>query len=397
MQESKTTQGNLSLNHILKLTKGDFVIWMVVVLLTLFSIATIYSATGTLAYQKKAGHTEYYLIKQLLFVSVGFAIIYFSHLLDYRYYSRIAQILLFISIPLLLYTLIFGSDVNDARRWITLPIINTSFQTSDLAKIALIMFVARQLSRKQEDIKDFKRAFLPILAAVALVCLLILPANFSTAAVLFSTCLLIMFIGRIKLLYLVGLLAGSIILVGLTIFIALQFFPEVGRVKTWQKRVETYMQDETGGSYQNQQAKIAIATGGVFGKGPGRSTQRNFLPNPYADFIYATIIEEYGLFGGFVIILLYLILLFRAIRIVIKSPKAFGALLAVGLSFSLVIQAVINMGVAVNIFPVTGLPLPLVSMGGTSLWFTCFAFGIILSVSRNIEEIEADQLTAATA
>jgi cell division protein FtsW len=383
-----------AIKRITQLTKGDFAIWMIVLLLSLFSMAVIYSATGTLAYSKRAGHTEFYLLKQLLFVFVGLLIIYFCHLVDYRYYSRLAQILWLASIPLLLYTLLFGSDVNDAKRWITLPIINTSFQTSDLAKIALIMFLARQLSKKQEEIKEFKKAFVPILISVIVICLLIFPANLSTAAVLFMTSIIIMFIGRINIKFILLLILSGVILLTGAIF-TVKNLPEsvvrkLGRVATWQSRIENFGGDDRTASYQNEQAKIAIATGGLFGKGPGKSTQRNFLPNPYADFVYATIIEEYGLFGAFIVIILYLLLLYRTIRIAMKSPRAFGALLAIGLSFSLVIQAFINMAVAVNIFPVTGLPLPLVSMGGTSLWFTCFALGCILSVSRNIDENEEE-------
>ncbi|MBI3234624.1 MAG: FtsW/RodA/SpoVE family cell cycle protein, partial [Bacteroidetes bacterium] len=255
------------------------------------------------------------------------------------------------------------------------------------AKMALIMFVARQLSKSQEDIKDFKKAFIPILVWVVLICSLIAPANLSTAAVLFATSLLLMYIGRISLKYIFLLIGAGALALSILIMIAM-YTPTKGRLETWKNRIETFMdKSDEGGSYQNQQAKIAIATGGLIGKGPGNSTQRNFLPHPYSDFIYAIIIEEYGLIiGGFGIIMLYLIFLFRCIRIVIKSPRAFGALLAVGLAFSLVIQAFINMGVAVNVFPVTGLPLPLVSMGGTSILFNSIAFGIILSVSRSAEE-----------
>lgn len=389
-----------AIKRITQLTKGDFAIWLVVVVLSMFSIAVIYSATGTLAYKNKGGHNEVYLIKQVGFVLVGYLIIYFCHLVDFRYYSRISQILWIISIPLLIYTLFFGSDVNDAKRWITLPIINTSFQTSDLAKISLIMFLARQLSKKQEEIKDFKKAFVPVLVSVVIICILIFPANLSTAAVLFMTSLVIMFIGRINIKYIALLVLSGLILLTASIFIVKSLPDSVllklGRVATWKSRIENYGGDDKTASYQNIQAKIAIATGGVFGKGPGKSTQRNFLPNPYADFVYATIIEEYGLAGALFIIFIYLFLLYRTIRIAMRSPRAFGALLAIGLSFSLVIQALINMAVAVNIFPVTGLPLPIISLGGTNLWFTCFAFGCILSVSRYIEEAETEQQEAAT-
>jgi cell division protein FtsW len=260
-----------------------------------------------------------------------------------------------------------------------------SFQTSDLAKLALIMYIARFLSKKQDNIKSFKESFLPILIYIVVICGLIAPSNLSTAAVLFATCMLLLFIGRIPFTYLLSLAATGIIVLAISIGIILNT-PGQGRVATWKSRIETYVSfvkgDEQAESYQNQQAKIAISKGGITGMGPGNSTQRNFLPSPYADFIYAIIIEEYGLVGGGVLILLYLILLFRTIRIVMLTPKAFGALLAVGLSFSLVIQAFINMAVAVHMVPNTGLPLPLVSMGGTSLFFTSMAFGIIISVSR---------------
>lgn len=318
---------------------------------------------------------------------VGLALMWFAHLIDYRYYSRISQILLFLSIPLLLYTLLFGNEINQASRWITIPFTGQTFQSSDLAKLALIMFLARELSRRQENIKDFKKSFLPILLSVCFVIGLIAPANFSTALMLFGTSCLIMLIGRIsfKQIFLSGVAVGLILLV--VIF----FGP---RRETYRSRINTFMSQEQvdpDKSFQSDQSKIAIATGGVFGKGPGNSSQRNYLPHPYSDFIFSIIIEEYGLVGGALVILAYLFFLFRSIKIITKAPKAFGALLACGLSFSLVIQAFANMAVAVNLMPVTGVPLPLVSMGGTSILFTSIAFGIILSISRNIEEMEKEE------
>jgi cell division protein FtsW len=366
--------------------RGDIYIWLVVCMLSLFGILAVYSSTGTLAYAKQSGNTEFYLIKQGGMLLLGLFIMWLSHLVDYRYYSRLSQILLFISIPLLFYTLVFGSNVNDARRWITLPLIGLSFQTSDLAKLAIIMFIARFLSKRQDEIGNSKKTLWPIVASIIIVCGLIAPANLSTALVLFMTCMVLLFIGRIPIKSLLGLTGLAILFFGLMLAVIMNL-PGQGRVQTWKARIESFSdKKDANGSYQNQQAKIAIAKGGIFGVGPGKSTQRNFLPSPYADFIFAIILEEYGMIGGLFLIFLYLFFLFRCIRIVIKSPKAFGALLAVGLAFSLVIQAFINMGVAVNIFPVTGLPLPLVSMGGTSTLFTSLAFGIILSVSRYIEE-----------
>jgi len=247
------------------------------------------------------------------------------------------------------------------------------------------MFVARALSKKQEVIKDFKAGFVPIIGPVLITCALILPANFSTAAVLFSTCVILMIIGRIKLKFIFALIGMAILSFGIFI-VGAKITGFEGRIKTWEKRVNTFMNDDGSGSYQSQQAKIAIASGQLFGKGPGNSSQRNFLPHPYSDFIYAIIVEEYGLAGGAFVVILYLILFYRAIKIAQASPRAFATFLAIGCAFSLTFQAMINMAVAVNLFPVTGQPLPMLSMGGTSIWFTSIGIGIILSVSRDYEK-----------
>lgn len=377
--------------------KGDRTIWIVVILLSIFSILAVYSSTGTLAYKYQQGNTEYYLFKHFVILSFGFMLMYFAHIMKYTFYSRISRIAILITIPLLLLTLVMGTNLNEASRWLTLPIINISFQTSDLAKLAVILFVARTLSKKQDTIKDFKETFIPLMWPVCLVCALILPANFSTAAVLFTTCLFLMFIGRINMKHIFLLIASGILLFALFILVA-KITGMTGRVGTWEKRIETFVNGNNAneGNYQTQQAKIAIATGGVLGKGPGNSTQRNFLPHPYSDFIYAIIVEEYGLWGAMLIVLLYIILFYRAVKIVKKSPRAFATFLAVGCSFGLVFQAMINMAVAVNLFPVTGQPLPMLSMGGTSIWFTSLAIGIILSVSRDLEKegVKLDTVTA---
>jgi cell division protein FtsW len=379
--------------------KGDRVIWMVVILLSIFSILAVYSSTGTLAYKYQEGNTEYYLFKHFVILSFGFMLMYLAHLMRYTFYSRISRIAIFVAVPLLLLTLAMGTNLNEASRWLTLPIVNISFQTSDLAKLAIILFVARSLSKRQETIKDFKQAFLPVMWPVCLVCLLILPANFSTAAVLFTTVLFLLFIGRINMKYILVMIAAGLLLLTLFILVA-KVVGFKGRIATWESRIENFAsgKDDGDGSYQNQQAKIAIATGGIFGKGPGNSTQRNFLPHPYSDFIFAIIVEEYGLlFGGIPVVLLYIILFYRAIKIVKHSPRAFATFLAVGCSFSLVFQAMINMAVAVNLFPVTGQPLPMLSMGGTSIWFTSLAVGIILSVSRDLEKEKESKLVPVTA
>jgi len=368
--------------------KGDKVIWVVVIILSIFSILAVYSSTGTLAYKYQSGNTEYYLFKHFTILIFGFILMYVAHLIKYTYFSRISQIALFITVPLLVFTLFSGTTYNEASRWLTIPVINLTFQTSDLAKFVLIIYVARLLAKKQDEIKDFKLAFLPIMSPVLIICALIFPANFSTAAVLFFTCIVLMFIGRINLKYIAYLIGIGIVSL-LLMFMLANVYPNLlPRLDTWIARVENFNDKESEGNYQVEQAKIAIATGGTFGKMPGNSKQRNFLPHPYSDFIYAIIIEEYGLFGGIVIVLLYLILFFRGVKIVSKCPGSFAAFLTIGLSFSLVFQALINMAVAVNLLPVTGQPLPLISMGGTSIWFTSLAIGIILSVSKETEKEE---------
>jgi cell division protein FtsW len=357
-----------------------------VFLLALFSLLAVYSATGSMAFKERAGNTEYYLIKQFIFVGMGLFLAWVCYRLHYMKYMRLAPILLAIAIPLLVYTLFFGADINDARRWIVIPWIDLSFQTSDFAKIALIIFVAKSLATKQDFIKDFKQAFLPIILPIILVCALIAPADLSTAALLFATCLLMMFIGRISLKFVFMLGLAGIAVISL-IFILGFMFPDFIRSETWISRITDFFASSDG-EYQVQQAKIAIASGEWIGVGPGNSIQRNFVPYAYADCIYAIICEEYGIIGGFMIILMYLWLLFRCISIVTRSPRAFGAILAMGLALNIVIQAFANISVSVQLVPATGLTLPMVSMGGTSLLFTCISFGIILSVSRFVEQAE---------
>ncbi len=382
-------------------TKGDKVIWAIVILLTLVSILVVYSSIGSLAYKMNKS-TESYLFKQITFIALGVLIIYFAHRVNYTIYSRVATILFLLSIPLLFYTLKFGSSINDANRWIKLPVINMTFQTSDLARLALFMYISKQLSRKQNVIKNFKKGFLPLIIPVIIICLLIAPANLSTALLVGGTALMLMFIGRVKTRHILLVVGAALLPLIFLILVSKNYYdkeqnktkelPSVltfGRMPTWIKRVQDFMYaDKAEASYQVQQAKIAIAKGGWFGKGPGKSEQRNFLPHPYSDFIYAIIIEEYGLLGGAIIMFIYLLFLFRSIRLFQRCPYAFGAFLAVALSFTLVIQAMVNMAVNVNVFPTTGVTLPLVSMGGSSLWFTCFAIGIILSVARNVEQME---------
>lgn len=394
-----------SLGKINTRTYGDKVIWTIVVVLTMMSLLAVYSSTGTLAY-KLSRSTESYLLKQVLFIAFGSGFIYGLHLVNYKFYSRISLFLFLISVPLLIYTLFFGTSLNDANRWIKLPIINLTIQTSDLAKLALFMYISRQLSKKQDVIKDFKQGFLPIIIPVGIVCVLIAPANLSTALLTGATSLVLMFIGRISMKHIGLVVLVAAIPVVMLVALAKIFYDPVKKVKeplpaslkfarleTWVSRTQDFMYaDKTDVSYQVQQAKIAIAKGGWVGLGPGNSQSRNFLPHPYSDFIYAIIIEEYGLMGGVLIMCIYLLFLFRCIRIMKRCPYAFGAFLSLGLSFTLVIQAMANMAVNVNLFPVTGVTLPLVSMGGSSFLFTCVAIGIILSVAKHVEKEEAENL-----
>lgn len=400
---------HLSFQHVgpnlLKKTQGDKVIWSIVVLLALFSLMVVYSSTGTLAY-KMSRSNESYLFKQIAFIVLGILVIYFAHQVNYTIYSRVSLILFLLVIPLLIYTLFFGVRLNEGSRWIRLPIIQLTFQTSDLAKLALFMYISRLLSKKHQVIKDFKKGFLPIVAPVGIICLLIAPANLSTSLLIGATSLLLLFIGRVPVKHLLLVVGIALIPVMMLILAAVYQHQEGGaektrtegrsklfaRVHTWVNRVENFMyasQDaDNDDNYQVNQAKIAIAQGGWIGRGPGNSMARNFLPHPYSDFIYAIIIEEYGILGGALILFVYMIFLLRSIRIFRKCPYAFGAFLALGLSFMLVIQALTNMAVNVNLFPVTGVTLPLVSMGGSSFLFTCLAIGIILSVARNVEQAE---------
>lgn len=375
------------MSKILGNIRGDKVIWAVVILLSVFSLLTVYSSTGTLAYKYQSGNTEYYMLKHLIILLFGLLIMYLTHLIKFTYFSRIFQIALYIAVPLLVLTLFVGLDLNEAKRVLPLPF-HLTFQTSDLAKLTLIMYLARLLSKKQDSIKDFKSAFVPMMIPVLIICGLILPANFSTAAMLFATSLVIMFIGRVSLKYIFSLIGIGVVSFTLLLLLASAYPDLLPRANTWAARLTAFTDKDNIDSdknYQVEQAKIAIASGGVLGKFPGNSTQRNFLPHPYSDFIFAIFVEEYGLLGGAFLVLLYLILLFRVVRIVTKIPRNFGAFMTMGVGFSLVFQAMINMAVAVNLIPVTGQPLPLISMGGTSIWFTSIALGIILSVSKEID------------
>ncbi len=371
-------------NRIYAELQGDRSIWMIVIVLAIFSVLAVYSATGHIAFKYREGNTEAYLVKHLFFIVGGLVLTYLCYLMHYTQYSKAAPVLLIISVPLLIYTVAFGVEVNEARRWLEIPFVGIKFQTSDIAKLALIVYVARAISSKQEYIKDFNSAFLPILVPVLIICGLIAPADLSTAIMLFLTCVLMMFLGRVSFKYILLLLFLGVVV--FTFLVALgQFFPDFIRSGTWVSRLQEFMNDPDGG-YQIQHAKIAIANGEFFGSGPGNSAMRNYLPAPFSDFIYSIICEEYGLFGGFIIVGLYLMFFFRCVTVVTRSPKAFGAMLVLGLGLSVTLQALANIAVSVHLVPVTGLTLPMVSMGGTSIVFSSIAFGMVLSVSRYIEK-----------
>ena len=385
------------MKQLLTKTKGDQVIWGVVVVLSFISLLAVYSSTGSLAYRMEK-NSSYYLVKQVMVLGLGLLITYWVHKVNYTKFAKVAVILYLLSLPLLLYTLFFGTSLNEGSRWIKLPVVNLTFQTSDLAKLALFMFLARTLSMKQEVIKDLKKGFIPVLLPMLFTCALIAPANLSTALMLGATCSIVFFIGRVQVKHL--LLLAAVGIMGVSLLFTISKLTGFGRAKTWQQRIEDFAggKKKDGKSedvYQVQQAKIAIANGGVAGRGPGRSLQKNFLPHPYSDFIFSIIIEEYGLIGGAVVVMLYLLFLWRSILIFKRCPFAFGAFLAVGLSITLVFQAMLNMAVNVHLVPVTGLTLPMVSMGGSSIWFTSIAIGIILSVSRYVDEMEGEKKGSA--
>lgn len=377
-----------------RIFRGDKYIWMVVGALSLLGILAVYSASSSFGMNKK-GDTEFFFFRHTGYLLIGLFFMYLAHLLNYRYYARMSQWMLWISIVLLCLTLAFGSAKNNATRVLPIPGLGVTFQTSDMAKLFLIMYIARYLARNQDHIET-PQAFWRITGIISIVVLLIAPENLSTALVLFSTCMLLLFIGRIHIKYLAMVLGSGVLLLSLAGFALMNVdtdsggWASAGRIPTWKKRIETYL-GAGQESDQSVQAKIAISTGGFTGKGPGGSSQRNFLPLPYSDYIFAIIVEEYGLLGALFVVLLFLTLLYRCLLIVLRTPRAYGAFLAFGLCISMVIQAFINMGVNVGLLPVTGLTLPLVSMGGTSLLFTSIAFGVILSVSRGLETDEQAQ------
>tara|TARA_Y200000002_G_scaffold333943_1_gene300620 strand:- start:3251 stop:4378 length:1128 start_codon:yes stop_codon:yes gene_type:complete len=366
-------------NFIDKFLKGDKVIWTVIILLSLYSIVMAYSSSSNLAFRIAGGNVAPYIIKHTLIILIGIILIIYLQFFPYKYFSRLSQIGIFVSIILLFITLLFGVSKGNATRWIM------GFQPSDFAKLVLILYISRMLTTKQDEIKDFKKGLLPILWPVLVICGLILPADFSTAAMLLIVCFTMIFIGGAKIKHLVSIVGTAVVGFLFLILLNMAFPGLLPRVDTWEKRMMSYGSGNKQENYQAEMAKRAVANGFLFGKGPGRGHVKNDLYSAQSDFIYASSIEEFGsIFGGIGLLLLYMILFFRAIRIMNKVDSKFAFFLVFGLSFMLIFQSFINMGVGVNLLPVTGQPLPLISMGGTSILFTCISLGVILNVSATV-------------
>lgn len=372
--------------------QGDKSIWIIVTLLTLISIMTVYSSTSLLALKDKQD-IHIYLLKHVMLIVAAYGFMWFMHQISYQYYSGLYKVLLPLGVLALIYASFVGVKINDAGRWIRIPFINQTFQASDLARLALILFLARHLSVHQHEIKDFKKGFLPAISAVLVIAFLVFIDNISTSIMILLTSLILMFLGRVSYWHFFTTIVIGIVVVALGILFVLKAPDEflVKRLSTAKSRITAYMDGKKSYkdvSYQVKQANIAIARGGWLPKGPGNSSQKNFLPNAFSDYVFAIIIEEWSIWGGIFLIFLYLALLFRIIVLVMKSPYTFGALLALGLGLSIVIQAFFNMGVNIGVLPATGVTLPLVSMGGSSIIFIAMALGIILSVSRSVQEDE---------
>jgi len=366
-------------------------IWAIVALLAIFSFLPVYSAASNLAYTYGDGQTFNYFVKHFVHLFLGFSIIYAIHRVPYRYFKGLSMVMFPVVLILLIVTLLQGTTIDgaNASRWIRVPFVGFTFQTSTLAALVLMVFVARYLSKVFDQEISFKSSILPLWLPVFAVLILILPANFSTTAIIFTMVLILAFLGGYPLRYLAAIVGSGLLVLSFFVLIA-KAFPDAmpNRVDTWSSRIASFMDDrDTAEDYQIEKAKIAIATGSIYGLGPGKSVQKNFLPQSSSDFIFAIIIEEYGLIGGLFLLLLYLLLLFRIVVVAQKAETVFGKLITIGIGLPIVFQALINMGVAVELFPVTGQTLPLISSGGTSIWVTCLGIGIILSVSAKREEI----------
>lgn len=383
------------MRNIFQYIQGDRGIWGIVGLLALFSFLPVYSSSSNLAYLYGDGSTLPYLLRHFSHLVLGFGILYGVHKIPYHYFRGLSIIALPVVVVLLVVTLAEGTTIDgaNASRWIRLPFVGITFQTSTLAGVVLMTYVARYLSKIVDREVTFKETILPLWLPVFLVLALILPANFSTTAIFFAMVVMLVFVGQYPLRYL-AIILGAGLLFLLFFVLAAKAFPGVfpNRVDTWISRVENFADNkDTEADYQIEKAKIAIASGGIIGAGPGKSVQKNFLPQSSSDFIYAIIVEEFGLLGGMFLMLLYLFLLFRIVVVAHKSTSIFGKLLVIGVGLPIVFRAMINMAVAVELFPVTGQNLPLISSGGTSIWMTCLALGMILSVSAKREVVPKEE------
>ncbi|MCF6296465.1 MAG: FtsW/RodA/SpoVE family cell cycle protein [Flavobacteriaceae bacterium] len=371
--------------------KGDKTIWAIIAVLAIFSFLPVYSASTNLVYVAGKGTTMGYLLKHAVLLLLGFVIVFATHKIPYRYFSGLSVLMIPVVILLLIFTLTQGTVIGgaNASRWIQIPFVGVGFQTSTLASVVLMMYVSRYLARKKEKKINFKESLLQLWLPVGMVLIFILPANFSTTAITFAMVILLVFIGGYPIKNIFIILGVGVLALALFI-LTVKAFPDAmknNRINTWSNRVEHFISGNSEDNYQAEKAKIAIASGEIYGKGPGKSVQKNFLPQSSSDFIYAIIGEEFGFIGAVLIIVVYLMLLFRIVRIATKTETIFGTLLVLGVGFPIIFQALINMAVAVGLFPVTGQPLPLISTGGTSIWMTCFAIGIVLSVSASSGEV----------
>lgn len=376
--------------------KGDRLIWAIVALLAILSFLPVYSAASDLAYSKYDGNTFISFVKHFMHLFLGFAIMFGVHKIPYRYFKGLSLVMIPVVLVLLVVTMLQGTVMGgaSASRWIKIPIVGMSFQTSTFAFVVLMVYVARYMSKIKDQDITFKASILPLWGPVFLVLALILPSNFSTAAIMFLMVMILVFMGGYPIRYLAVIIGtGLVCLVFFVMVAKLTTGPLNVKVTTWENRIKNYSNNEdTQADYQIEKAKVAIASGEIWGVGPGKSVQKHALPQSSSDFIFAIIIEEYGLLGGFTIMILYMWLLFRIVIVAQKSDTIFGKLLVLGVGLPIVFQALINMAVAVELFPVTGQPLPLISSGGTSIWMTCLAVGIILSVSAKREEIKEQEI-----
>ncbi|HBF21602.1 MAG TPA: cell division protein FtsW [Cryomorphaceae bacterium] len=371
--------------------KGDKTLWVIAIILALFSMMPVYSASSNIAFMYGSGNTFSMLAKHAVHLSLGLILMYAAHNMNYRHFGAISVILMPVALLLLVYTLFQGHTVSNATRWIRIPFLGWTFQTSAFASVVLMIYISRYLAKTpSEKIRSFKQSFAALLLPIFAVCGLILPSNFSTAALIFAISMLVLFIGGYPIKNLLYIAGGGIAALGLFIVLTLAFPNMSNRVSTWKARIENYNSGDKADNYQVHKAKMAIAEGQIIGKGPGKSVQKNFLPQSNSDFIYAVIVEEFGLIGGVLVIFFYVLFMIRILIIATKSPTKFGTLVAIGTGLGIIVQAFVNLGVAVNLLPVTGQTLPLISAGGSSIWMTCVAIGIILSVSRGIPE-ESDE------